>query len=82
MIARHHQGGHRDGVDEGAGVAELLRLGPLGEVAREDQQVGLALLDQGAHRGGGRGHVKGTEMNVGDVEDLTHAADRSVGEIR
>ena len=69
VIARHHQAGHRDAVDEGAGLAELLGRGPLRQVAGDDDEIRPVAVDQLQHPLGDPGQVRRSEVDVGDVQD-------------
>ena len=74
MIARHDQRLEPRGVqatEPGGGLAELVDAGALGEVAADDHQVGLALLQPGGGGVDDLGIVR-AEMDVGQVSDTGH----------
>ena len=74
MIARHDQRLEPRGVQAtkpGGGLAELVDASALGEVAADDHQVGLALLQPGGGGVDDLGIVR-AEMDVGQVSDTGH----------
>jgi hypothetical protein len=74
VVAGDHQRRHRNAIDEGAGLAELLRAGALGQVAGEDDHVGAVAVDEVQDPLSHPWQVGGAEVDVGDMEDRTHAA--------
>ena len=76
MIARHGERRHAerlDAIDESAGLPELLRLGPLGQIARDHHEVGPLPLHELDHPRGDLREVRRPEVDVGDVEDGAQA---------
>jgi hypothetical protein len=74
VIAGHHQRGGRQAVDEPPRLAELLGLGALGEVARQDDGVGPAPRRELLDLLGKLGEVGRPEVDIGDVEQVAQGA--------
>ncbi len=64
VITRHYQRGDRQAVDKGSGLAELIRLGPLGQIARKSHQIWSPLFDQLEHPTRQLLQMGWSEMNV------------------
>ena len=73
VIARHDDRGRRQRIEEPACLRELPDPGALGEVARDDDQIGSG-LPHGGLEAGANGLIDRAEMQVGKMDDRFHGA--------
>jgi hypothetical protein len=78
VVARDHQAGRREPGEEVARFLELRLLRALGQVARDDDEVGADAVDVGDQRLDQR-RIGAAEVEVGEVDEGTHGQNRAAG---